>query len=162
MKKRKGAAFVLIIGIMVMVTAFMGILSIYFMTNTAQATKQRERMQAYYFAAAGLEIGVSALMEPAVNASGEQYYPYLEHYAANPAPKTEIIDLGDGNEIKITICTVDSGGNPWITGTSTGDVWILVSAAGNYTNDSGSTTQIGRLRLNSENPSSIIRELDTP
>jgi len=162
MKSRKGSALVLVICVMVVVATFMGIINMYFMTNAAQATKQRERIQAYYLVAAGLEIGISALMEPAINASGEQYYPLLDYYAANPAPGREYISLGEDKEVEISISAVDSEGETWKNGKSSGDVWILISALGTYTNSLGSTVQAGSLRINSENPAKIIRELEVP
>lgn len=161
-KRRKGGAFVLIICIMVMVTTFISVLSIYYMSTVAQATKQRSQIQAYYFAAAGLELGVSMLMETAVNADGSQYYPFLNYYAANTAPITETVVLGTGREVVITIDAVDADGNIWVSGVSVGGVWVRISAVGTHTNSYGITVQAGTLRINSENPANIIRELAMP
>jgi hypothetical protein len=162
MKKRKGAVLVLVLCIFVIITMLIGILSSYFMTNSALAVKQRERMQAYYVVAAGLEIAISALMEPAVNAAGDQYYPLMEHYAGSLVSDSATIDLGDGREVTITICAVDQQGKDWVKGKSTGDVWIRIAAIGTYRNSNGDTIQAGNLRINSKNPASIIREMDRP
>lgn len=162
MKKRKGSALILVICIMVAITIFMGILSTYFMTNAAQATKQRERIQAYYLVAAGLELGVSALMESEVDASGEEHYPLLEYYTSGLASDTQTVDLGTGREVELTVYAVDSDGNK-LTGSSPDKTpWVQIMAVGTYTNSTGSTVQAGSIRINSENPANIIRKLERP
>jgi len=163
MKKRKGGAFVLIICIMVMVSMFVSVLSIYYMSAVTQATRQRSQIQAYYLAAAGLELGVSMLMEKGVDAeTGEEYYPNLRYYAANTGFATEIVDLGSGRLVEITIDAVDMHGDLWINGASNGDVWVRILAVGTYTNSYGDTTQAGTLRINSQDGKSIVRELAVP
>jgi len=163
MKKRKGGAFVLIICIMVMVSMFVSVLSIYYMSAVTQATRQRSQIQAYYLAAAGLELGVSMLMEKGVDAeTGEEYYPNLRYYAANTGSATEIVDLGSGRLVEITIDAVDMHGDLWINGTSNGDVWVRILAVGTYTNSYGDSAQAGTLRINSQDGKSIVRELAVP
>lgn len=161
-KRRKGGTLVLIIFVIIMVTTFISILSIYFISTAIQATKQRSQIQAYYLASAGLEIGISMLMETAVNAAGEQYYPLLEYYAANTAPVTETVVLDPDKEVVITIDAVDADGNTWVGGVSGGGVWVRILAVGTHTNSYGSTVQAGTFRINSENPANVIRELVLP
>lgn len=152
MKKRKGSALVLIVCIMVVITIVMGGLSTYFMTNAAQATKQKERVQAYYLVAAGLELGVSALMKPDVDESGEEYYPLLEYYATSLASDTQTLDLGAGRKVILTVRAIDRDET----------IWIEIKAVGTYTNSTGSTDQAGSVRIDSKNPANIIRKLEKP
>lgn len=162
MKKRKGSALILVICIMVVITIIMGGLSTYFMVNAAQATKQKERIQAYYLVAAGLELGVSALMEPGVDASSEQYYPLLEYYTTSLASDTQTLNLGTDRKVVLTVQAVDRDGKKLTGGSPAGTIWIQITAVGTYTNSTGSTEQAGSIRIDSNNPANIIRELEKP
>ena len=162
MKRRKGSALIMVVCIMVVITIVMGGLSTYFMVNATQATKQKERIQAYYLAAAGLELGVSALMEPDIDGSGKEYYPLLEYYAASLVSDTQTLDLGTDKKVTLTIQAVDRDGNRLTGGGPHASIWIQITAVGTFTNSNGITEQAGSVRVDSQNPVSIIRELERP
>lgn len=164
MKKRKGSIMVMVVCIFVVITIITGMLCTYFMVNVTQATKQRESIQAYYLVEAGLELGVSALMEPDIDASGNEYYPLLEYYASNLTltPTPQLVDLGTNKKVTLTVEVVDKEGNRLTGGGPYPDIWVQVTAVGAHTNSSGTTERAGIIRIDTANPASIVRELEIP
>lgn len=164
MKKHKGAALVMVLCIFCVLSIFGVIVTTLTMNNATFARKQKERIQAYYLVLAGIEMGTSAALTPQI-VDGLEVKELLYQYSRDPgkAPLTheETFEPGD-RRVTLTIKAVDREGNPAAPGMRPNDVWVEIAAVGTITNEMGSTSHAGSIRISTADPGIIIRQLENP
>lgn len=115
-KSQKGSALVVVIIVMVLVSIFILGLASVFANNLIQTRYQERKMEAYYLAKSGVDLGIAALMLQGVQGANDTllYKSYNKSISIGATPTlTHTITTAKGH-IDITIKALDQDGERWM------------------------------------------------
>lgn len=113
---KKGAALIVVIVVMVIVSIFVLAFASVFANNLIQTRYQERKMEAFFLAKSGIELGIAALMQQGVNGVNDTllYKTYNKTILISSTPTlTHTIHTAKG-DINIAINALNQDGERWI------------------------------------------------
>ncbi|MBU3144904.1 hypothetical protein [Clostridium sp. CF012] len=148
LKKRKGAALVWVLLVFTVLMILMSSVMYIVRQNIFETTKQKERIQTYYIALAGVDLTYAALMNPDYNPKKIEAAVIKLKRDNKPIIDTIIIDI-KGVEKGTATVTIDRIKENEIN-------WIKVTSVGQL---KGNSTKVpSTMRINEDNNNQIVRE----
>lgn len=171
MKKRKGSAIVLVLVVFVVLSGIALTVTSLTVSNNKMASKQRDMIQAFYLAEAGIALGTDAVLQPLpglpINSDGSDptlLTEFMRLQNSHPAiTQTLKVDPTDPNKvIDLNIRACDEDGNDILAPIAEKDVWVQIDVTASITNGQGTSTISGLYRIMASNPAVVLRELQHP